>query len=109
MRKLMMRITWVVLFLFAGLPTWNVGAANLTGALTTGSSTNHSLIEKVACFNQGFFCPPGLVWRHGECIPCPFVIRCAYPKCVVRTPDGYACKNLDGVPPHACPIPMWRR
>jgi hypothetical protein len=37
------------------------------------------------------------------------VIRCAYPKCVVRTPDGYACKNLNGVPPHACPIPMWRR
>jgi hypothetical protein len=82
MRKVTKRITWALVLLFAGLLAWNVGAAAPTGGLTTEPRANYTLVQKV-------------IW-----------LKCVYPECVVRTPDGYACQRVNGVPPKKCPPPM---
>ena len=107
MRKMTIAIVGAVVLLFAGLLAWNSGATTLTGALTAEPGTSHSLIEKIACFRQGLFCPPGLIWRNGECVPCPRILECDASKgeCLYRTATGaLKCKVFPRVPPKSnCP------
>ena len=66
MRKVAIAIAGTVVLLFAGLLAWSSVATTLTGALTAEPGTNSSLVQKVACFRQGLFCPPGFFrpkWR----------------------------------------------